>query len=84
MKTRASNTERAQFKLEFKRGTARSKFPNLEIKATWRELNTIWRSLSSLMAKNYARILVNLNSNDLSIQNCYIITNFFFNNTNKS
>lgn len=45
MKTRASNTERAQFKLEFKRGTARSKFPNLEIKATWRELNTIWRSL---------------------------------------
>lgn len=43
MKTRASNTERAQFKLEFKRGTAPSKFPNLEIKATWRELNTIWR-----------------------------------------
>lgn len=52
MKTRASNTERAQFKLEFKRGTARSKFPNLEIKATWRELNTIWRSFLSLMTKN--------------------------------
>lgn len=43
MKTRASNTERSQFKLEFKRGTLCSKFPNLKIKAPCRELNTIWR-----------------------------------------